>query len=51
MKEKKIKSIAKEVINDEINALIKLKPILTTIHISGGDEMQKVTSNLKRNKH
>ena len=25
MKERKIKSIAKEVINDEINALIKLK--------------------------
>ena len=33
-----------------LNALIKLKPILTTIHISGGDEMQKVTSNLKKNK-
>ena len=33
-----------------LNGLIKLKPILTTIHISGGDEMQKVTSNLKRNK-
>ena len=33
-----------------LKALIKLKPILTTIHISGGDEMQKVTSNLKRNK-
>ena len=33
-----------------LNALIKLKPILTTIHISGGDEMQKVSSNLKKNK-
>ena len=33
-----------------LKALIKLKPILTTIHISGGDEMQKVTSNLKRNR-
>ena len=33
-----------------LNALLKLKPILTTIHISGGDEMQKVTSNLKKNK-
>ena len=33
-----------------LNAIIKLKPILTTIHISGGDEMQKVASNLKRNK-
>ena len=33
-----------------LKALIKLKPILTTIHISGGDEMQKTTSNLKKNK-
>ena len=33
-----------------LKALIKLKPIFTTIHISGGDEMQKVTSNIKRNK-
>ena len=33
-----------------LKALIKLKPILTTIHISGGDEMQKITSNLKRDK-
>ena len=33
-----------------LNAIIKLKPILTTIHISGGDEMQKVSSNLKKNK-
>ena len=33
-----------------LNALIKLKPILTTIHISGGDEMQKAASNLKKNK-
>ena len=33
-----------------LKALIKLKPILTTIHISGGDEMQKVSSKLKRNK-
>ena len=33
-----------------LNAIIKLKPIFTTIHISGGDEMQKVTSNLKKNK-
>jgi len=33
-----------------LKALVKLKPILTTIHISGGDEMQKVTSNLKKNK-
>ena len=33
-----------------LNALIKLKPILTTIHISGGDEMQKVSTKVKRNK-
>jgi len=33
-----------------LKAIMKLKPILTTIHISGGDQMQKVTSNLKRNK-
>ena len=33
-----------------LNAIIKLKPILTTIHISGGDEMQKAASNLKKNK-
>ena len=33
-----------------LKTLLKLKPILTTIHISGGDEMQKATSNLKRNK-
>ena len=33
-----------------LNALIKLKPILTTIHISGGDEMQKVVSNINKNK-
>ena len=32
-----------------LKAIIKLKPILTTIHISGGDEMQKV-SKLKKNK-
>ena len=32
-----------------LKAIIKLKPILTTIHISGGDEMQKISSNLKKN--
>ena len=26
-----------------LNAIFKLKPILTTIHISGGDEMQKIS--------
>ena len=29
-------------------AILKLKPIFTTIHISGGDDMQKITS-LKKN--
>ncbi|MBD1147228.1 orotidine-5'-phosphate decarboxylase [Pelagibacterales bacterium SAG-MED31] len=33
-----------------LKALIKLKPLFTTIHISGGDDMQKVSSNIKKNK-
>ena len=33
-----------------LKAIIKLKPLLTTIHISGGDEMQKASSKLKKNK-
>ncbi len=33
-----------------LKSLIKLKPFLTTIHISGGDEMQKISSKLQRNK-
>ncbi len=33
-----------------LKAIIKLRPLLTTIHITGGDEMQKVSSKLKRNK-
>jgi len=33
-----------------LNAIIKLKPFLTTIHITGGDEMQKASSKLKKNK-
>ena len=33
-----------------LNAIIKLKPLLTTIHIAGGDEMQKASSKLKKNK-
>ena len=37
-------------VRNGINAIVKLKPLLTTIHISGGDEMQKVTSNLKSKK-
>ena len=32
-----------------LKAIVKLKPIFTTIHISGGDEMQKI-SILKNNK-
>ena len=30
-----------------LKTIVKLKPILTTIHISGGDEMQKYQQNLK----
>ena len=33
-----------------LRGIVKLKPLLTTIHISGGDEMQKVSSKLKKNK-
>ena len=33
-----------------LKAIIKLKPLLTTIHITGGDEMQKTSSKLKKNK-
>jgi len=33
-----------------LKAIKKLKPLLTTIHISGGDEMQKVSAKLKKNK-
>ena len=32
-----------------LDALLKLKPIFTTIHISGGDDMQKISA-LKNNK-
>ena len=32
-----------------LEALQKIKPILTTIHISGGDDMMKVSSNKKKN--
>ena len=32
-----------------LKILIKLRPLLTTIHISGGDEMQKVSSKIKKN--
>ena len=33
-----------------LKAIIKLRPLLTTIHVTGGDEMQKVSSKLKGNK-
>jgi len=33
-----------------LKSIIKLKPILTTIHISGGDDMQKVSLKIKKNK-
>ena len=33
-----------------LKAIIKLRPLLTTIHITGGDEMQKASSKLKKNK-
>ena len=32
-----------------LKSIIKLNPIFTTIHISGGDDMQKVSSKLKKN--
>jgi len=33
-----------------LKAILKLKPIFTTIHISGGDEMQKISISKKNNK-
>ena len=33
-----------------LKAISKLKPIFTTIHISGGDEMQKISISKKNNK-
>ena len=33
-----------------LKAIIKLKPIFTTIHVSGGDDMQKVSLRLNKNK-
>tara|TARA_Y100001970_G_scaffold40726_1_gene50200 strand:- start:469 stop:1164 length:696 start_codon:yes stop_codon:yes gene_type:complete len=37
-------------VENALKAVIKLKPLLTTIHISGGDDMQKVSSKIKKNK-
>ncbi len=36
-------------VEQALKALIKLRPKLTTIHISGGDQMQKVSSKIKQN--
>ena len=33
-----------------LKAIVKLKPLLSTIHISGGDEMQRVSAKLKKYK-
>ncbi len=33
-----------------LKAIIKLNPLFTTIHISGGDDMQKTSSKIKRNR-
>ena len=32
-----------------IEALVKMKPLLTTIHISGGDKMMKASKSIKKN--
>ena len=37
-------------VENALKAILKLKPILTTIHISGGDEMSKVSAKLKKTK-
>ena len=37
-------------VHKAIIAIHKLDPILTTIHISGGDEMQKASINIRKNK-
>ncbi len=34
-------------VENGLNALLKIKPLLTTIHISGGDEMMKSTNQFK----
>ena len=35
-------------INKSLDALTKIKPLLTTIHISGGDEMMKSAHKMKK---
>ena len=37
-------------VNKGLKAISKLNPIFTTIHISGGDEMQKISSSKKNKK-
>ena len=37
-------------VENALKAIVKLKPILTTIHISGGDEMSKVSAKIIKNK-
>ena len=37
-------------VEQALKAILKLKPLLTTIHLSGGDEMQKVSAKLKNSK-
>ncbi len=34
-------------VENGLNAILKIKPLLTTIHISGGDEMMKSTNQFK----
>lgn len=36
-------------VKNGLEALIKMKPLLTTIHISGGDEMMKASRSKKKN--
>ena len=36
-------------VENGLEAIIKMKPIFTTIHISGGDEMMKVSNSNKKN--
>tara|TARA_B100000900_G_scaffold29696_1_gene22617 strand:- start:1606 stop:2289 length:684 start_codon:yes stop_codon:yes gene_type:complete len=36
-------------VENGLEAIIKMKPIFTTIHISGGDKMMKVSSSYKKN--
>tara|TARA_B100000989_G_scaffold296770_1_gene280743 strand:- start:552 stop:1235 length:684 start_codon:yes stop_codon:yes gene_type:complete len=35
-------------VKNGLNALLKIKPLMTTIHISGGDDMMKATTVIKK---